>query len=89
MASSTARAAIRSSLARKHRREVVTGWLIAGPAIFLIFMFLIVPFLLGFGLSFTNQRLISPNPTEFVGFHNFSNLMRFGKLILRTSGYRR
>jgi len=33
----------------------------------LIFTFMILPFLMAFGFAFTNQRLISPNPTEFVG----------------------
>jgi multiple sugar transport system permease protein/raffinose/stachyose/melibiose transport system permease protein len=33
--------------------------------------FLIVPVLLGFALSFTNARLISPEPLRFVGFDNF------------------
>ena len=39
----------------------------AGPAILLLITFLAVPFVLAFVLSFTNQRLLSPNPTEFVG----------------------
>ncbi|MBI9103037.1 MAG: sugar ABC transporter permease [Spirochaetales bacterium] len=65
----------KSSLSRMNRREAVTGWLMAGPVIILIFMFLIVPFLMAFGLSFTNQRLVSPNPTEWVGMRNFKRLM--------------
>ncbi|MFP4394696.1 MAG: carbohydrate ABC transporter permease [Anaerolineales bacterium] len=47
----------------------------ASPAIILILGFLIIPFLMAFGLSFTNQRLISPNPTEFVGLRNFKRLL--------------
>ena len=57
------------------RREAITAWLMAGPAIVLILMFIIIPFFMAFGLSFTNQRLISPNPTEWVGFRNFENLL--------------
>jgi multiple sugar transport system permease protein len=57
------------------RQEALTGWLMAAPVIILLGLFLIVPFLLAFGLSFTNQRLISPNPTEFVGTQNFQNLL--------------
>jgi multiple sugar transport system permease protein len=30
---------------------------------------------MAFAMSFTNQRLISPNPTDFVGTRNFSNLL--------------
>lgn len=57
------------------RGEASTGWLMASPAIILILGFLIIPFLMAFGLSFTNQRLISPNPTEFVGLRNFKRLL--------------
>jgi multiple sugar transport system permease protein len=39
------------------------GWAVAAPAALLILLFIIVPFALAFGLSFTNQRLFSPNPT--------------------------
>lgn len=55
--------------------EALAGWLMAGPAILLLLGFLIVPFFLAFYYSFTNQRLISPNPTEFVGTQNFERLL--------------
>ncbi|MBI4923627.1 MAG: sugar ABC transporter permease [Devosia nanyangense] len=45
------------------------------PAFLLLTLFLIVPFVLAFVLSFTNQRLVSPNPTEFVGTSNFESLL--------------
>ena len=51
----------------KLTRDSFTGWFMAAPAMALIGLFLITPFLLGLGFSFTNQRLTSPNPTEFVG----------------------
>ncbi|WP_417310174.1 carbohydrate ABC transporter permease [Devosia sp.] len=54
----------------------------SGPALMLITLFLIVPFLLAFWFSFTNQRLISPNPTEFVGTSNFEQLLGVGTLVL-------
>ncbi len=57
------------------RREAITGWLMASPAIILITGFLIIPFISAFAFSFTNQRLISPNPTEFVGTRNFERLL--------------
>lgn len=62
-------------------RQNLAGWLMAGPALTLIALFLIVPFLLGLGLSFTDQRLTSPNPTAFVGMSNYSKL--FGLAVLR------
>ena len=63
-------------------RQNIPGWLMAGPALFLISLFLIVPFMLGIGLSFTDQRLTSPNPTEFVGLANYSQLLGLGVLSL-------
>lgn len=57
------------------RKEALIGWLMAAPAIILIFTFLILPFFMAFGFAFTNQRLITPNPTEWVGWRNFENLL--------------
>jgi multiple sugar transport system permease protein len=57
------------------QQEALAGWLMAGPALVLLIGFLVIPFLLAFGLSFTNQRLISPNPTEWVGTRNFARLL--------------
>ncbi|HIE38941.1 MAG TPA: sugar ABC transporter permease [Anaerolineae bacterium] len=48
------------------------------PAAILLLVFLIVPFLMAFGLAFTDQRLI-PNPnlsTQFVGFRNFVRMFQ-------------
>jgi multiple sugar transport system permease protein len=45
-----------------------------GPAGILLVLFLLVPVILAFVLAFTNARLISPRPAEFVGFDNFMNL---------------
>lgn len=52
-----------------------TGWLFALPGFGLIMMFIVVPFFFAFYLSLTNQRLISPNPTEFIGFKNYKDLL--------------
>ncbi|HSO69710.1 MAG TPA: sugar ABC transporter permease [Arachnia sp.] len=41
------------------------------PAALLMLLFLIIPVGLAFALSFTNARLISPNPPRFVGLDNF------------------
>ena len=43
----------------------------AAPAALLLILFLIIPVLLAFGLSFSNARLISPNPPRLVGIDNF------------------
>ena len=63
-------------------QEALTGWLMAAPVILLLLTFLIVPFLFAFGLSFTNQRLISPNPTEWVGTRNFASLLTVRPFVL-------
>lgn len=41
------------------------------PAAVLLILFLAIPVVLAFGLSFTNARLISPNAPRFVGIDNF------------------
>lgn len=64
------------------QRNTLAGWLMSGPALMLITLFLIIPFLLAFWFSFTNQRLISPNPTQFVGTANFEQLLGVGTLVL-------
>jgi multiple sugar transport system permease protein len=60
----------------------LAGWLMAAPVFVLIGLFIVIPFLFAFGLSFTNQRLISPNPTEYVGTSNFKQLLGLGVLSL-------
>ncbi|WP_255499946.1 carbohydrate ABC transporter permease [Actinotalea sp. JY-7885] len=58
----------RARAARQGHRSAY--WMVA-PATLLLLLFLVVPVLLAFGLSFTNARLISPNPPRFVGGDNF------------------
>ncbi|TNC46925.1 sugar ABC transporter permease [Rubellimicrobium rubrum] len=58
------------------------GWLMALPGFGLIVLFVILPFVLAFALSFTNQRLVSPNPTEWVGLSNYRALLGVGVLHL-------
>jgi ABC-type sugar transport system permease subunit len=53
------------------RREGLAGAAMAAPALILLTLFLVIPVLVAFALSFTNARLISPNPPRFVGLHNF------------------
>ena len=64
------------------QQESIVGWLMASPAFILLLGFLVIPFLMAFGLAFTNQRLISPNPTEFVGGRNFARLLTLQTLTL-------
>lgn len=69
-------------MASKFQVSNRTGWLMAGPAALLIAGFVILPFFFAIALSFTNQRLISPNPTEFTGLANYRQLLRMAVLTL-------
>ena len=58
------------------KKESLMAWLFSTPAIILLIVFLVIPFIWAIYLSFTNQRLIpNPNlPTEIVGFRNYIRL---------------
>jgi multiple sugar transport system permease protein len=58
------------------REESLLAWLFSAPAIILLIVFLVVPFVMAIGLSFTDQRLIpNPNlPTQIVWFRNYARL---------------
>jgi multiple sugar transport system permease protein len=58
------------------------GWGFALPGFGLIAIFIILPFFFAFYFSLTNQRLISPNPTEFVGLENYRGLMGLAVITL-------
>ena len=62
--------------------DVVPALMMGGLAFVLLLVFLIGPFFAGIGYSFTDQRLISANPTEFVGLRNYLRLLRLGILPL-------
>ena len=53
------------------------AWVFSAPALLLLIVFLLIPFLMAIGLAFTDQRLIpNPNlPTQFVGLRNFVRLL--------------
>ena len=55
-----------------------TAWLFIAPAGILLVVFLLVPFALAIAFSFTNQRLISPLPTRFVGLDNYFDQLTDG-----------
>lgn len=72
----------RSTAARRERR---TGLAMASPALILLLLFLVIPVLLAFWLSFTNARLISPNPPRFVGLDNFVRAFTADPVFLRST----
>lgn len=61
----------RVSLATKERLAAVV---FSVPAAALLVLFLIGPFLAAVVLSFTDQRLSSPLPTNFIGLENYTRL---------------
>lgn len=64
------------------KSEYRAGLAFVTPAALLIVLFLIVPFVAAFYFSFTNQRLVSPNPTEVVGTDQFESLLTIKTLTL-------
>ena len=57
----------------RNNKWVIGSFLL--PAVILLIIFLIIPFFMAFGLSFTNSRLIGPRPTSFIGLLNFDKLL--------------
>jgi multiple sugar transport system permease protein len=45
------------------------------PAFLLLGFSVVLPFLVAVGITFTNQRLLSPNPTAWVGLENYVRLL--------------
>jgi multiple sugar transport system permease protein len=64
-------------------RDILSGITLGGPAFLGILLFLIIPFLAGVLFSFTDQRLLSPNPTKFVGLRNYDRLLNLTVLTLQ------
>ncbi len=69
-------------MASKLMRSNRAGWTFALPGFGLIAAFIVLPFFFAFWLSLTNQRLISPNPTEFVGLKNYADLLSVSVITL-------
>ncbi len=68
-------------------KESLTGLAFIAPAVVLLFVFLLVPFVLTIGNSFTNYNILKLGQTEFVGLKNFIKLTRdtvFMKSIVNT-----
>ncbi len=51
--------------------ETRVAWTFIAPGAALLLLFIVAPFVLAIWFSLTNQRLISPLPTRFVGFENY------------------
>jgi multiple sugar transport system permease protein len=54
--------------------QTLTAWLMAAPALLGLLLFLLLPFLLALIFAFTNLRLGSPLPLEFVALKQFMRI---------------
>jgi multiple sugar transport system permease protein len=72
----------RRTAERNRHKDLVPALLLGGPAFLLLLVFLIGPFFMGVLFSFTDQRLVSPKPAEFVGTRNYERLLRLAVLPL-------
>lgn len=58
-----------------------TALIFGAPALAGLAIFLVLPFLMALALTFTNQRLVSPQATEFVGLRNYERLLSVTALV--------
>ena len=56
--------------------------LFAAPAMLLFLVFLLLPLIVAAGATFSNHRLVSPQPTEFVGLDNFRRLLSLQVVVI-------
>jgi multiple sugar transport system permease protein len=57
--------------------DTITGWLFSAPALVLMVAFILVPFVLAFYFSFTNERLLAPpgRQTQWIGLDNYVRVL--------------
>jgi multiple sugar transport system permease protein len=58
-----------------------TALLFSAPALSGLLLFLVVPFIMAFALTFTNQRLVSPESGQFIGARNYDRLLSVSYLV--------
>lgn len=63
------------------RRRRITPWLFGAPALFGLALFLVLPFLMALILTFTDQRLVSPEPGAVIGLRNYERLLSISALV--------
>ncbi|SFU27703.1 carbohydrate ABC transporter permease [Pseudoduganella namucuonensis] len=54
----------------------------AGPALLLFAAFILLPLLVAGGATMTNHRLVSPDPTQYVGFENYKRLLSLDLVVI-------
>lgn len=65
------------------KKDQRIAWALLAPALLLIAIFIVLPFLMSVVLSFTDQRLVpNPNvPTSFIGWRNYLRLAEDGEFL--------
>ena len=65
------------------KKDQKIAWAMLSPALLLIAIFVVLPFLMSVVLSFTDQRLVpNPNvPTSFIGWRNYLRLFEDGDFL--------
>lgn len=58
---------------RSHQQ--LSAWLMGLPGLTILITFVLLPLILGSFWSLTNQRLISPVPSRFIGLSNYQDLL--------------
>lgn len=63
---------------KKNRKQEITAWLMCAPALIVLTVFMLLPFIMAFFYSFTNKMLLesAANPSHFVGVKNYINLFK-------------
>lgn len=56
------------------KQETIAAWLMSAPALMGLLLFLLVPFVLAFVMSFTNYSFNSPLLTRWIGIENYTRL---------------
>ncbi len=57
------------------RGDTVWGWIMASPAVIGLLLFMVLPFVVAIGLSFTTYRFNSPLPLRWEGLGNYIDLL--------------
>lgn len=60
---------------RSQSSECAVAWLFMAPSLLGLVIFIVAPFILAIALSFTNVRLGSPLPVEWVGWREYARLL--------------
>jgi multiple sugar transport system permease protein len=55
--------------------QVLSAWLLSAPALIIIGIFMITPFVMSIVYSFSNKAIISTKPFKFIGFSNYIKLL--------------